>query len=287
MTMLGTHGDAYVFPGDICEKAMTAIAMVQTEDGFVLAADGRVRLDDDSRLTASPEMLAQETDQQQKIFPIVRAGEAFAYAVTGNVRDPFGFDLLVAIEVQNAALSQRKFEDFRSYLRILGGKVNRAINEAVTERTLEALPKFNRMETIPGWRIATLYACGYFNNTPYLGEIDFHHSRRDSQFDVKFHPPFSTIVSGSQIVRRHMYGDDVRAARDPRFAKFVHDLGKNVSLEDAQQFARGYIEACSSALGLEVDEPICKGIGGHIHIATISKEKGFTWVIEPLRKEIP
>jgi len=62
-----------------------------------------------------------------------------------------------------------------------------------------------------------------------------------------------------------------RDPRDPRFSAFVLERGQSPSLETATQFARGYIEACSSPLGLEVDALICKGIGGHLHMATITK----------------
>jgi capsular polysaccharide biosynthesis protein len=80
---------------------------------------------------------------------------------------------------------------------------------------------------------------------------------------------------------RSMYRDHPQAIQDSRFDRFAHKLGKTPLLEDARQFAQGYIEACSSPVGLEVDEPLCKGIGGHIHIATITTPEGFRWVIEP------
>jgi hypothetical protein len=80
-----------------------------------------------------------------------------------------------------------------------------------------------------------------------------------------------------------MYGDDGRRVLPGSpFANFVKDLGPNPSLKDAEQYVRGYIEACSSPLALELDEAICKGIGGHIHVATITPSDGFRWVVPPL-----
>jgi hypothetical protein len=123
----------------------------------------------------------------------------------------------------------------------------------------------------------TLYFCGYFNEFPCFSRVDFFHVERDAQFEINEQSLRGPLVSGSEIVADQMYRDP----RDPRFSAFVLERGQSPSLETATQFARGYIEACSSPLGLEVDALICKGIGGHLHMATITKS-GFTWVIEPV-----
>jgi hypothetical protein len=48
--VLGDFGECCVIPRDIFEDSMTAIAIVHTAHGFVIAADGRLRFDDESRL---------------------------------------------------------------------------------------------------------------------------------------------------------------------------------------------------------------------------------------------
>jgi hypothetical protein len=279
--MLGSFGDVYVFPRDVFEKAMTAIAIVDTGNGFLIAADGRVRLDDESRRTASAEMLAQENDEQQKIFQMGTPYESMAYAFRGSIRDWRGYDLLKITEAQMKAVSTRRFDDSRSYLKVLGGKINRQINEARRDGTLETFPQIRKMERTAAWHIASLHFCGYFENTPCLSHIDFFYYKGDAQFDVHAPQLRSTQLFGSEIVMRSMYRDHPQAIQDSRFDRFAHKLGKTPLLEDARQFAQGYIEACSSPVGLEVDEPLCKGIGGHIHIATITTPEGFRWVIEP------
>ena len=128
---MGSFGDVYVFPRDVFEKAMTAIAIVETGNGFLIAADGRVRLDDESRRTASAEMLAQENDEQQKIFQMGTPYESMAYAFRGSIRDWRGYDLLKITEAQMKAVSTRRFDDSRSYLKVLGGKINRQIKTKV------------------------------------------------------------------------------------------------------------------------------------------------------------
>jgi hypothetical protein len=286
-SMFGTPSEVYVFPRNVFDKSMTAIAIIDTGNGFLIAADGRVRLDDESKRTASAEEIAQENDEQQKIFPMASPHESLVYAFRGTIRDYRGYDLLTITQRQMNAISTRLFPDSHSYLKVLGGKINREINEARRDGKLEKFPQLRKMERTAAWHIASLHFCGYFENTPCLAQIDFFYYRSDAQFDVHFPPLRSSQLFGSEIVIRSMYKNYPQAIKDSRFDDFVHELNKDASLEDAKQFAQGYIEACSSALGLEVDESICKGIGGHIHIATISKEKGFNWVIEPLRKEIP
>jgi hypothetical protein len=282
--MFGTPSEAYIFPQDLFEKAMTAIAIVSTADRFIIAADGRVRLDDEARLKASAEELDRETDTQQKIFPVALPGQSLAYAVTGSVYDPRGFDLLAITETQIRVLSDRKFDDLRSFLRTLAGKIKRAINEAKRCGTLESFPQIRKMERSHAWVIASLYFCGYFNQFACFTQIDFFHFGGDAQSQVNDYPLGSTLVMGSEMVRRRMYPSQSGDNRDTRFLPFIKDLGRGFSADDAVQFARGYIEACSSPLGLEVDAQLCKGIGGHIHIATITKSDGFKWAIEPATK---
>jgi hypothetical protein len=57
-----------------------------------------------------------------------------------------------------------------------------------------------------------------------------------------------------------------------------------VTLSDAVEAGRNYIEACSSPVALEIDKEICQGIGGHIHVATITPTAGFEWLIPPKRE---
>jgi len=51
-------------------------------------------------------------------------------------------------------------------------------------------------------------------------------------------------------------------------------------------FARAYIDACSGPEALAMNEKIGSGIGGRIHIGTITASAGCDWVrgFEPLRE---
>jgi hypothetical protein len=49
------------------------------------------------------------------------------------------------------------------------------------------------------------------------------------------------------------------------------------TLADGLAHVKGYIQACSDPLAAELD-PICKGIGGHIHAGAVTPP-GFVWLI--------
>lgn len=283
---LGDFGETSVLPRDTVENGMTAIVINHSAQGFVIAADGRLRCDDESRRKASSQILALETNTQQKIFQANTAQGILGYAVTGTVRDPQGFDLMTIAQEHSDSISTRHFGDVRSYLRTLGGKINKAINDARQDGTLETLPQTKKVESTSAWYIAALHFSGYFNGEPCLWNIEFSHQGRNSRFDIYRPCLKSTQFLGSEIVRNCMYGDGTLTAyRDPRFYDFVRGVPPHLSLENAREFAIGYIAACSSPLGLEVDEPNCKGIGGHIHMATITQSEGFVWAIEPVERD--
>jgi hypothetical protein len=50
-------------------------------------------------------------------------------------------------------------------------------------------------------------------------------------------------------------------------------------LNDAIERSTAYINACSDAALAKID-PMCRYIGGQIHIAAITS-KGFRWIIAP------
>jgi hypothetical protein len=68
--------------------------------------------------------------------------------------------------------------------------------------------------------------------------------------------------------------------KDPRFAEFIREFDAPIveGLRGAAVSAIAYIEACGSSLGREIDPEHCSTVGGHIHMATITKGKGFEWI---------
>ena len=118
--------------------------------------------------------------------------------------------------------------------------------------------------------------------------VEFYHIKQESAYKVAlkhllWHPAW---LSGSPEVTQGLFDLD-----DPRFREFRTDACKRVaardrhpeirvSLADAVEAGRNYIEACSSPIARELDNESCRGIGGHIHIATITRD-GFSWIAAP------
>lgn len=283
MSYYGDFPDVWVFPSVAFQEShVTAIGIVGTDHGFIMAADGRMSLDDESKRTASPEMLALETDERQKIFQISDADKNLAYAVTGIVGDPRGFDLLREIESQVRRISYREFRDCRHYLSVLAENVNEAINDAKRDGKLEKLPETDRVEQSTAWKIATVFVVGYFKKTPCFIQVMFYHFGRASEFSVIPFPSHKySILSGSDVVRRTMYQAGGQLVLGSPFAQYMKALSETSTLDDAEEYAKGYVQACSTSLARQMDEPKCKITGGHIHVAEITPQ-GFRWRIAPI-----
>jgi hypothetical protein len=126
MQIGGPPGTLWIFPPVLYEEAsMTAIGAVGTSEGFVIAADGRKRLDAESRATATPDDLALESDEAQKIFPITGGGKLLAYGASGLIHLG-AVDVLAEIRNKIDLLSYRKrfFWWSRRFLRTGEGYVD-------------------------------------------------------------------------------------------------------------------------------------------------------------------
>src|SRR5690242_9871498 len=63
----------------VSEPMSTAIVRIYTQEGFVIAADGRRRRTRDWKIIS---------DHVQKVFPVVEPGRSIAYAMTGTTQIP-------------------------------------------------------------------------------------------------------------------------------------------------------------------------------------------------------
>jgi hypothetical protein len=95
----------------------------------------------------------------------------------------------------------------------------------------------------------------------------------EPSIEIQIPPKHQGIVVGSEEISKRYFEQH----QDTRFKNYFHAFGE--TLGEALSHARGYIEACSDPLAAEID-PLCKGIGGHIHAAAVTPS-GFQWLIEP------
>lgn len=136
---------------------MTAIAIVGTSLGFIVAADGRCTLEEAFRPRATPAQLARESEHMQKIFPAKVNGGELAYAFTGTIaNDDSGIDLLRESEKQQLLLSKKSFDDARRYINKFSEGLDAAINR------YKHFPKLAPRLEGPGWDILNAFFVGYF-----------------------------------------------------------------------------------------------------------------------------
>jgi len=256
---------------------MTAIGLVGSPIGFVMGADGRMRITDESRGGADQASLDSETDAAQKIFEIRDQDKTLAYAVSGFVKLD-GFHLLDEIQKKIEWLSRREFDTCKKYLSALCSRLNDDINEARKNKTIETLPALYRTESGTAWKILDLFTVGYFRGAPSLIVSQFYHSDGvQVDFDVNSYPSNYAILSGSEPVRAAMYPN----LTDARFSAYRKQLAEPVSLQDAAEYVSGYIAACSSDLAREIDYAKWKITGGDTHIAQVTPSEGFEWLVPP------
>jgi len=93
-------------------------------------------------------------------------------------------------------------------------------------------------------------------------------------------PGFHRILGPDKIPQLLWGSDDERLSAYRGKVIYAEDM----SLEDAIKRSQSYIEACSDPRSVTIDE-YSYAVGGHIHIATVTPERGFEWRIKPQRSD--
>jgi hypothetical protein len=263
---LGGNADPFVYfgtsepPPDVLED-MTAVAIVSTKNGCIVAADGR-SLD-------AADLVNRANDYQQKIFNARWEQSDFIYALTGSIfSKKKSFDLIAEAEDAIQSLSAMHILDSSSYIHQFAAKIMDAFERGKKEGRC---PSFN--ET-PDGTIVRIFLLGYFGATrATLAVLRYHHHNQALlPFEFTIERPAPTRFTGSQLV--------ANAITDGRLGKYKADIPFDSSLAEGEKCAKGFIEAHSDPLARGLDPVVCEGIGGHTHIAEITPA-GFKWRIEP------
>jgi len=216
-------------------------------------------------------------EKHQKIFPLLGSRRVLAYSVMGDAvaSDDNTFDVMAEIERHQKRLATKQFANLRDYLGAISVKLRRAYEKAMQSGRLDykarsdARDEYDRL-------LARVIAVGFVAAKPSCVQAEFfcedkgHVERRVSTVPIQFGVPAVAAPAGILAV----------IDNDPRFAEYRLPFGPDISIENAQAVLRRKIEACASPLAAEI-EPLCAGIGGHIHIAAISPS-GFRWLEPPL-----
>lgn len=248
---------------------MTAIASIYTQSGFILAADGRQRWG--HKPTRNSAVAQKETDCAQKIFRAKSRDIELGYVIVGDAANlERSFDFAAELRSQVKALRRARFSNCRDYVSTLMMNL---------EPIVERLKRSGELDVYPE---TYLHFAGYFNTNPCVIDVDFHryHGRSGLLHDLNCS---EDLAPGRCFVRGSLLVGHLINAGNPMLARYTKPLSQNMSLTEASAFAKGYIEACSSTLAMEIDPEIDWKIGGHIHIASLTPTNGFQWVVPPKR----
>jgi len=132
--------------------------------------------------------------------------------------------------------------------------------------------------------IACMFLGGYYNGQPSLICAQFMHKDQviltptasNMSFAKKYEP---CLLYGSEVVRKLLFQTNDPAFSDYRVPQI--NAPENVTLSEVADVARKYILACSDPAAMKLDNKHCAGIGGHIHMAKITPEEGFKWIVPP------
>ena len=240
---------------------------VKSKWGVLMAADGR------TTIQGQP-----PDDHTQKIIPILDPGLRTAmYALVGEVGND-DFDTRAEFARQISALAGEDL-DPSQYVEA----ICRPIAEAMTKARY--FPRTNeRLNS--RWKILTAVFAGCFGSSVGMVTVQFSHLHREvkAQIDVLriLKNGIVQLCQGPEKVYDQMYRPGGAGIPNSPFSHYIHPLGDDPSVSEAIRFAVGYIEACCSPLGRELDPKAWEGIGGHIHVATIKPRSGFAWLIPPI-----
>ena len=257
----------------------TAIVRFQTAEGFVVAADGRVRKSENGRYTV-------ERDDMQKIYPI--PGGSLVYALYGNMRlgkdetDSGGIvvDLVSEIATAVSGLAGKQFADIAQYAEQLSLPVFDRLSHAKKQGEISRFPALpiHAENGLPGHVIAHIFLFGYYNGEPCEMDVRFFHRKQEPDKQIlprQLWIGYNPEIWGSLVVAKTLFD----SAESPFFEgerKKLPARSKNPSIADGIAVASTYISACDSDTGRALDAAVCPGIGGRIHIAII-KPKGADW----------
>ena len=260
----------------------TGLVRIFTSAGFVVGADGLMM-----RTTTEGNSATVEKEAVQKIFPLQQRGRELLYALTGTVgitsdkTGEIGFDFLA--EANTAVNSMANLRESTLYGYVT--KVCRAINMRL--RAAKSVGAIGTYPTSPhvyegelGETIAEIFFDGYYGGLPATvrGRF-FHEDQRQPKTEVVVESLSDTRIYGSTKIAHALYN-----TTDPRFDKYrLPPLGPNgrISLETGVSLVQNYFRACADPVAFELDPQSCSAIGGHIHIARVTPQAGFEWIIPP------
>jgi len=257
----------------------TAIMMVYTKDGFVVASDGQGNRPNGIKTT-----------RERKIAPIVGPHWVFVLGFygTASLVDANGNDAFQTIyDNTTALLAKRDFKELTEYARLFSQVVAPRLNPDVRLRSPFLLPD---SDVIESKLYLHLHFAGYFKNKPMMCSyrIDFFNDRPTVRVlkDCGIAHVRQYIVEGSSKVMARVMCDNsgfFKTRRNVGLEKLWRHGNNNLSLKEAGDAVRSYIQVCKTSEAKIEDPENCNFIGGDTYVATITPENGFKgeWETDP------
>jgi hypothetical protein len=262
---------------------MTAIIRTFTPDGFVIAADGRQTGSEDGSVLS---------DVMQKIFSVESPVGVFAYSICGVAEIPTDDNQQVALNLDEQArlsadsLRDRKAKNLVGYAVRLSRPIWKALDDVHRNGLVSSYPTDRQAFGERGSTICRIGLDGYEGKYPAAVTIRFFHDNgRLCQPEIS-RVQLSGLVGAhrafvpSEMIGRLLWNYEFQ--NDPRLAAYrgPFKYAEDIALQDAIDRSKAYILACSDPEGIATDE-LCRFVGGHIHVATITQTAGFRWIIPP------
>lgn len=271
----GWHEEHYENWSVIVERMSTAIVRVYTNEGFVIGGDGlRCHLDG-----------TQKSVNQKKVFHVKSARGCLALGTTGFGADDFEFsDKAIAAAEQ---LLTKSIDGLDDWVRRLARMVYVDFCQYVGPDVAK-LPKPDPdpdYDSDDNGAVSRLLFAGYYGHRPHLAEVRFFVESGEikmKRFCAEMGSNSTAVrVSGAPKLYDALVGTD-DPVLSPYRGEFVERLRRHhgLTLADGIALTENYLRACSDPNALVIDGK-CAKIGGHAHIAVITRDSGFRWHREP------
>jgi hypothetical protein len=264
----GDNTGEWCFPYDdmLINDMATAIARIYTPDGFVIAADGREAHTVTGRV---------RSDEEQKIFHLRHGLCDMACVVTGTARiDSKQRVYRIGAELSLAAnaIAGRHVNNLGEYVELLAHHVQ-------ISPSYRAIPPNDLSRAQP----TILLLDGFVAGEPMRAKAAIDHNPASKVVTVNFQGllPGDLIAFGSRVIYESLVlnPETIPDVLLP-YRKICREKPRN--MPDAIRVAQAFIQAhCDPAVRL-IDPKRYAGIGGHVHVATITSGAGFQWAIPPL-----
>jgi hypothetical protein len=247
-----------------------------SSEGFVIAADGlRVNSDDRNRFTL----------KAKKIYDLSGGQNHIACALSGAVQytadhsEAIVFDLNNETMVAASSLREKRCRNLVGYAVRLSREINERFRIAASDGLITDFEGTESEESPDTKEIAKLFLAGFYHGAPEFVVVGFRHKAQQLQEPEILHQrmaPGDLGFLGPKELYRLLFQTD-----DSRFSAYRAYDARLVTMTEQCKICGNYIRACCDPEAVKIDAGSAS-IGGHIHIATVHRDVGFTWAISPL-----